>query len=116
MLKTRFLQDMRIIETDFEKTGLASKLFADYINRDAKLASFVADFPQIDTIEKASSVDFGDIFNKSIELFKKVWVQGLLMFVILFLMMIAIEILFFFPLSLLGFFSAGADVVIPACA
>ena len=30
-------------------------------------------------INRAKALDFGDLFSKSIELFKKVWVQGLVM-------------------------------------
>lgn len=41
-------------------------------------------------IRSAPDLDFGTIVNKSIELYKKVWVQGLLLFVFLLLIMVPI--------------------------
>ncbi|WP_298760690.1 hypothetical protein [uncultured Psychroserpens sp.] len=53
-------------------------------------------------ILSAKELDFGQIFNDSIELFKKVWVQGLLMFLILFAFMIPFIFIVYIPLIILG--------------
>lgn len=53
-------------------------------------------------IQNAKSLDFGDIFNKSIELFKKVWVQGLIMLLLTIVMMIPLYILMYMPLIAMG--------------
>ena len=33
----------------------------------------------LNKIQTSTLIDFGDLFNESLELFKKVWVQGLLL-------------------------------------
>jgi len=53
-------------------------------------------------ILKAKDLDFGDIFNKSIELFKKVWVQGLIMMLITVALMIPFYIIMYLPLIAMG--------------
>ena len=42
----------------------------------------------LEKIENAKDLDFGDIFNKCIELFKKVWLQGLVMLLLTFVLSI----------------------------
>ncbi|MFD1162860.1 hypothetical protein [Hwangdonia seohaensis] len=54
-------------------------------------------------IENAKDLDFGDIFGKSIELFKKVWVQGLVMLLLTMVLMIPIYLITFLPMMAIGF-------------
>ncbi|MCD2260229.1 hypothetical protein [Psychroserpens luteolus] len=62
-------------------------------------------------ILNAKDLDFGQIFNDSIELFKKVWVQGLLMLLIIFAFMIPFIFIVYIPLIVLGIsdFSSPGD-------
>jgi len=53
-------------------------------------------------IQNAKALDFGDIFNKSIELFKKVWVQGLVMLLLTMALMIPFYIIMYLPLIGMG--------------
>ena len=53
-------------------------------------------------IDVSKDLDFGDIFSKSIELFKKVWLQGLVMLLLTFLMMIPFYIIIYGPLIAMG--------------
>ena len=53
-------------------------------------------------IENAKALDFGDIFSKSIELFKKVWLQGLVTLLLTFAMMIPFYIIMYVPLIAMG--------------
>lgn len=53
-------------------------------------------------IEKAKELDFGDIFNKCIELFKKVWLQGLVMLLLTFVLMLPFYIIMYLPLIAMG--------------
>ncbi len=53
-------------------------------------------------IKTAKILDFGTIFNESIELFKKVWLQGLIMLLINMAMMVPFMILVYLPLITLG--------------
>ncbi len=53
-------------------------------------------------IENAKDLDFGDIFSKSIELFKKVWVQGLVTLLLTMVMMIPFYIIMYVPLIAMG--------------
>ena len=53
-------------------------------------------------IEKAKALDFGTIFNQSIELFKKVWVQGLVMLLLTMLLMVPFYIIIYLPMLGLG--------------
>lgn len=48
-------------------------------------------------IEQARMLDFGDIFNKSIELFKKTWVQGFLLQLFSLIVMLPIILMFYMP-------------------
>ncbi len=49
-------------------------------------------------IRTAKELDFGTIFGESIELFKKTWVQGLLMQLFTFLIMLPVIIVLYLPL------------------
>ncbi|MDO6596159.1 hypothetical protein Q4512_04480 [Oceanihabitans sp. 2_MG-2023] len=49
-------------------------------------------------VQNAKALDFGDIFNKSIELFKKVWVQGLIMMLLTMLIMLPFYFIMYLPL------------------
>ena len=55
-------------------------------------------------IQNAKHLDFGTIFNQSIELFKKVWVQGLVTVLLNMVMAIPIMMIIYIPLFFLGFF------------
>ena len=50
-----------------------------------------------DKINRAPDLDFGDIFNRSIELFKKTWVQGLLLQLFTVIVMLPLIIVFYIP-------------------
>jgi len=71
--------------------------------------------------QNAKELDFGDIFNKSIELFKKVWIQGLVMLLLTMVMMLPFYLLMYLPMLALGIidpesietgFSSGAGFAI----
>lgn len=49
-------------------------------------------------INNAPSLDFGDIFSKSIDLFKKTWIQGLLLQIFSFIVMLPLIIIMYAPL------------------
>ena len=51
-------------------------------------------------INKAPDLDFGDIFNRCIELFKKTWIQGLLLQVFTVIVMLPLIIVFYIPFVL----------------
>jgi len=53
-------------------------------------------------VATARELDFGTIFNQSIELFKKVWLQGLLTLIITAAMMIPFYLLMYLPMIALG--------------
>lgn len=53
-------------------------------------------------IENAKQLDFGTIFSESIELFKKVWLQGLLMLLLTMLLMVPFYIIMYLPLIAMG--------------
>ena len=54
-------------------------------------------------IQNAKDLDFGTIFNQSIELYKKVWVQGLILYLIAMLIMLPIILLFYGPMYMAMF-------------
>ncbi len=58
-------------------------------------------------IATSRELDFGTIFNQSIELFKKVWLQGLLTLIITTALMIPFYIIMYLPLIALGLFDPG---------
>lgn len=49
-------------------------------------------------IEQAKELDFGSIFNDSIELFKKTWLQGFLLFLFTLIMMLPLIIMIYVPM------------------
>ncbi len=53
-------------------------------------------------IQQAKALDFGDIFNKSIELFKKVWVQGLVMLLLTMVIMLPLYFIMYLPMIAAG--------------
>ena len=48
-------------------------------------------------IQGASTIDFGDLFNESVKLFKKVWIQGLILQLLSILAMLPFIIIFYVP-------------------
>ncbi|MEO8933632.1 MAG: hypothetical protein ABI295_04935 [Xanthomarina sp.] len=58
-------------------------------------------------IENAKSLDFGDILSESIELFKKVWVQGLVMLLLTLVILIPFYLIMYLPLIGLGFLQSS---------
>ncbi|WP_203257730.1 hypothetical protein [Hyunsoonleella ulvae] len=56
----------------------------------------------LEKIESAKDLDFGTIFNDSIELFKKVWVQGLVILLLSMLFMLPFYLLMYVPLIGMG--------------
>ncbi|HLV38285.1 hypothetical protein [Xanthomarina sp.] len=52
----------------------------------------------LEKIENAKALDFGDIFNESIELFKKVWLQGLIMLLLNAAILIPFYFIMYLPL------------------
>jgi len=53
-------------------------------------------------IQNAKNLDFGIIFNQSIELFKKVWVQGLVTLLLNMVLAIPIIMIVYIPLVIIG--------------
>ena len=51
----------------------------------------------ITKIQSSKPIDFGDLFNASLNLFKKVWVQGLLLQLLSVIIMLPFIILFYMP-------------------
>ena len=49
-------------------------------------------------INNAPNLDFGDIFNRAVELFKKVWVQGLLLQIIVLLISLPFTLTLYWPM------------------
>ncbi|XCF07240.1 hypothetical protein ABI125_05130 [Tamlana crocina] len=62
----------------------------------------------LEKVENAKDLEFGDIFNKSIELFKKVWLQGLVMLLLTMVLMIPFYIVMYLPLIAMGIFDPEA--------
>lgn len=56
----------------------------------------------LEKIERAKNLDFGTIFNESIELFKKVWLQGFVILLLSMLLMLPFYILMYVPLIAMG--------------
>lgn len=57
-------------------------------------------------IKNAKDLDFGTLFNQSIELFKKVWVQGLVTLLLNMVLALPVVMIVYIPLIFLGFFEA----------
>ena len=55
-------------------------------------------------IQNAKLLDFGIIFNDSVELFKKVWVQGLVTVLLRMVLMIPVAMVVYIPLFFFGLF------------
>jgi hypothetical protein len=53
-------------------------------------------------IQDAKDLDFGTIFNQSIDLFKKVWVQGLVTLLLTMVLAIPIVMVFYIPMMVMG--------------
>lgn len=53
-------------------------------------------------VNGAKSLDFGTIFSESIELFKKTWVQGMVMLLLTMLLMMPFYILMYVPMLAMG--------------
>ncbi len=53
-------------------------------------------------INKSQSIDFGAVFNSTIELFKKVWLQGFITILLTFVAIIPFYILMYLPMIALG--------------
>jgi len=51
-------------------------------------------------INKNKPLDFGDVFSKSIELFKKVWLQGLIQYILTGVLMIPIVLVLYIPMMM----------------
>lgn len=49
-------------------------------------------------VQNAKDLDFGDLFTKSLELFKKVWVQGLVVLLLTAVLMIPFYLIMYLPL------------------
>jgi len=60
-------------------------------------------------VQQAKNLDFGDIFNKSIALFKKVWVQGLIMLLLTMVIMIPIWFIMYLLMIAAGFIDLNAS-------
>ncbi|WP_103072131.1 hypothetical protein [Aquimarina sediminis] len=52
----------------------------------------------LEKIENNKALDFGDIFSKSIELFKKVWLQGMVHMLILMVVVIPLIVVMYIPM------------------
>lgn len=55
-----------------------------------------------DKINEAKDLDFGTIFSESIELFKKVWLQGLIITLLSFLMVVPFYVILYLPFIAMG--------------
>jgi hypothetical protein len=61
-------------------------------------------------IQNARDLDFGTLFSQSIELFKKIWVQGLVTLLLNMVLAIPVFMVVYIPLIFIGFFEAyGAN-------
>ena len=60
-------------------------------------------------IENCKPLDFGDIFSKSIDFFKKVWLQGFLHLLISFLVMLPLIFIMYIPVIVLAGISSGYE-------
>lgn len=60
-------------------------------------------------INNAKYLDFGTIFNNCIELFKKVWVQGLVVFILTVVCILPIYVIAYIPLLAFGLMDTYSD-------
>lgn len=63
-------------------------------------------------IKEARDLDFGSVFNQSIELFKQVWVQGLITVILNMVLAIPVILMIYIPLIFLGLFDAATVAAI----
>jgi hypothetical protein len=63
----------------------------------------------LEKIENSKALDFGDIFSKSIELFKKVWVQGLVMVLLMMVILVPFYLIMYLPLIGIGVLDTYQD-------
>ena len=56
----------------------------------------------LNKIDNTKALDFGTIFSQSVELFKKVWVQGLVMLLLTMLLMVPFYIIMYLPMLGMG--------------
>lgn len=59
-------------------------------------------------IEEKPNLDFGSIFNNSIELFKKVWVEGLVVVLLTFVAILPFYLVLFIPMATAGMMDPGS--------
>ena len=57
-------------------------------------------------IQNSKNLEFGTIFNEAIELFKKVWVQGLITLLLNMILAIPFVMIIYIPLIFMGYFDA----------
>lgn len=62
----------------------------------------------LEKIDRSKTLDFGDIFSNSIELFKKVWVQGLIMILLMMVILIPFYLVMYLPFIGMGFLDMDA--------
>lgn len=62
----------------------------------------------LEKIDILKTLDFGDIFSNSIELFKKVWVQGLIMMLLMLVILIPFYLVMYLPFIGMGFLDMDA--------
>lgn len=62
----------------------------------------------LEKIDRSKTLDFGDIFSNSIELFKKVWVQGLIMMLLMLVILIPFYLVMYLPFIGMGFLDMDA--------
>lgn len=60
-------------------------------------------------IEKSNPIDFGNIFNKSIDLFKKVWLQGFIHLLISMVILVPLILLMYVPIFAMAGISGYED-------
>jgi len=59
-------------------------------------------------IENSKSLDFSNIFSRSIELFKEVWLQGFITLLFTFITILPIVIVFYIPMIGIAIFDQGS--------
>ncbi len=57
----------------------------------------------VERIKSKPDLNFGTIFSQSIELFKKVWVQGFVVLLLTFLTILPFYIILYIPMIALGY-------------
>lgn len=62
----------------------------------------------LEKIDRSKTLDFGDIFSNSIELFKKVWAQGLIMMLLMMVILIPFYLVMYLPFIGMGFLDMDA--------